>query len=148
MRCPSCGAVVSSAFCEYCGAKMPVERVETQTIAAENVVVNNYYYNGETAPEAPQAQPQLSRASRPSTNSAASFAYSVSYASPKSRLLALLLCFFLGWFGAHRFYAGRYLLGVVYLFTFGLLGVGWFVDLILIILGRMRDRNGLPITAW
>ena len=27
--------------------------------------------------------------------------------SPKSRLVALLLCLFLGWLGVHRFYAGK-----------------------------------------
>lgn len=69
-------------------------------------------------------------------------------ASPKSRTIALLLCFFLGFFGAHRFYTGRYLMGVVYLFTAGLLGVGWLVDLVLIILGKMRDRDGLAVSNW
>ena len=43
MRCPSCGASVNGAFCEYCGTKMPVERIETTTINAENVTVNHYY---------------------------------------------------------------------------------------------------------
>ena len=46
MRCPSCGANVNGAFCEYCGAKMPVERVETQTFNAQNVYMNNNYYQG------------------------------------------------------------------------------------------------------
>jgi TM2 domain-containing membrane protein YozV/predicted Ser/Thr protein kinase len=37
-----------------------------------------------------------------------------------------------GFFGIHRFYAGRYISGVVWLLTFGLLFVGQFVDLFLI----------------
>ena len=143
MRCPSCGANVDSAFCGYCGSKMPVERVETRSIHAENVVVNNYYY-----PEQPQQQRAGGAYSVPQTApplGAVSSAYGV---SPKSRTIALLLCFFLGVFGAHRFYAGRILMGVIYLFTLGGLGIAWLVDLLLILFGKMRDANRLPITTW
>ena len=64
MRCPSCGADVDSAYCGYCGTKMPIERVETTTINAENVTVNNYYgaqpQQGARSQyvEQPQQQPQ------------------------------------------------------------------------------------------
>lgn len=37
-----------------------------------------------------------------------------------------------GFMGAHRFYYGRPLSGTLYFFTFGLLGIGWLVDLFLI----------------
>lgn len=36
-----------------------------------------------------------------------------------------------GFLGAHRFYFGRPISGTVYLFTLGLLGIGWLVDLFL-----------------
>lgn len=42
---------------------------------------------------------------------------------------AYLLAFFLGLFGAHYFYLRRPRWGLLYLFTFGLLGVGWLIDL-------------------
>lgn len=42
----------------------------------------------------------------------------------------LCLCLFLGWAGAHKFYAGRIGMGILYLFTFGLFGIGWIVDTI------------------
>lgn len=45
----------------------------------------------------------------------------------------LLLCFFLGWLGAHKFYEGNYFLGVVYLFTFGCCGIGWMIDTLIIL---------------
>lgn len=38
------------------------------------------------------------------------------------------LCF-MGLFGAHRIYQGKYGTGVLYLLTFGLLGIGQFIDL-------------------
>lgn len=37
---------------------------------------------------------------------------------------------FLGFFGIHKFMAGKVGLGVLYLFTFGLFGIGWLVDVI------------------
>ena len=37
-----------------------------------------------------------------------------------------------GFTGSHRFYYGKPLMGTIYFFTFGLLGIGWFIDLFLI----------------
>ena len=59
--------------------------------------------------------------------------------SPKSRLIALLLCWFLGVFGAHRFYLGRIGSGVLYLCTQGLWGIGLLVDVIVIAIGDFKD---------
>jgi len=37
-----------------------------------------------------------------------------------------------GFTGSHRFYYGKPLMGTIYFFTFGLLGIGWLIDLFLI----------------
>ena len=37
-----------------------------------------------------------------------------------------------GFLGAHRFYYGKPVTGTIYFFTFGLLGIGWIIDLFLI----------------
>lgn len=47
----------------------------------------------------------------------------------KKQSTAFLLAFFLGGLGGHRFYLGNIGLGILYLFTFGLLGIGMLVDL-------------------
>lgn len=44
-----------------------------------------------------------------------------------------VLCLLLGYFGAHKFYEGKVGMGVLYLFTLGLFGIGWFVDLIVLL---------------
>ena len=46
----------------------------------------------------------------------------------KSKLTAILLCFFLGSLGIHRFYLGYTLIGVIQLLTFGGLLI-WVIDL-------------------
>jgi len=48
-----------------------------------------------------------------------------------SKLIGYILWIF-GFIGAHRFYYGRPVSGTIYFFTFGLLLVGWIVDLFLI----------------
>ena len=63
-------------------------------------------------------------------------------AEGKDWLTALLLCFFLGVFGAHRFYTGHIGLGVVQLLTLGGCGIWALIDFILIIVGNFKDAEG------
>ncbi len=67
--------------------------------------------------------------------------------SPKSWLATVLLCFFLGGFGVHRFYVGKIGTGILWLLTGGLLGIGALVDFIIILCGGFSDSNGLKIKA-
>lgn len=62
-----------------------------------------------------------------------------------SKSTALLLCVFLGYFGAHHFYARKAGMGLLYFFTFGLFGIGWLVDIIRIASGSFKDSFGLPL---
>lgn len=61
--------------------------------------------------------------------------------SPKNKLAALMLCIFFGFLGIHYFYVKRIGMGILYLFTFGLFGIGWFIDIIRIACGTFRDRD-------
>jgi len=65
--------------------------------------------------------------------------------SDKSKIVTLLLCVFLGEFGIHRFYVGKIGTGLLYLFTAGLFGIGWIVDIVRICLGTFTDNVGVPI---
>lgn len=84
--------------------------------------------------------------------------------SPKSRLATTLLAFFLGEFGAHRFYVGKtgtavvmLLLGIAGVATSWIfvgipiliaVGIWAFVDFIIAVVGSMRDKDGKLIQKW
>ena len=68
--------------------------------------------------------------------------------SSKSRATALLLCFFLGVFGVHRFYVGKIGTGILYLLTGGCFGIGWLIDMVTIACGVFRDSQGNYLKDW
>ena len=68
--------------------------------------------------------------------------------SDKSRLVAAVLCFFLGCLGIHRFYVGKIGTGVVWLLTLGCFEIGALIDLILILIGSFKDKDGNKIEKW
>jgi TM2 domain-containing membrane protein YozV len=59
---------------------------------------------------------------------------------PTDYTIAWLLLFFLGLLGIHRFYLGKWGTGIIYLFTGGLLGIGWLYDLCTLN-AQVSDRN-------
>ncbi|MFW6091166.1 MAG: DUF1707 domain-containing protein [Actinomycetota bacterium] len=74
--------------------------------------------------------------------------------SEKRILPAVLLCFFVGPLGVHRFYAGKVGTGALMLgLTLSLVGIVvtsvWaLIDLIVLIVGAFRDGRGLPLRLW
>ncbi len=88
--------------------------------------------------------------------------------SQRRIVIALLLGFFMGSFGAHRFYVGRlpsaitililHFVGWFLVFTIIGLVIAWIffivvglwnlVDLIILLLGRFRDEQNRKLTIW
>jgi uncharacterized RDD family membrane protein YckC/TM2 domain-containing membrane protein YozV len=66
----------------------------------------------------------------------------------KRNLPVFLLCFFLGIFGAHRFYVGKIGTGILQLLTLGGVGFWWAIDLIIILCGGFTDKEGNRISQW
>jgi TM2 domain-containing membrane protein YozV len=64
----------------------------------------------------------------------------------KSWVATLLLCFFLGGLGAHRFYVGKIGTGIAMFLTAGGFGIWSLIDFIMIILGKFTDDKGNVIT--
>lgn len=55
--------------------------------------------------------------------------------SHKKKRTALLLCIF----------TGMFMRGLLAMFTFNFLFIGWLLDIIKIMRGRLKDNNGLPL---
>jgi TM2 domain-containing membrane protein YozV len=60
-------------------------------------------------------------------------------------LVTILLCWFLGYLGVHRFYTGHTMIGIIQLFTAGGCGIWVLIDLIILATGSYKDAEGNPI---
>ncbi|AWY06869.1 MAG: TM2 domain protein [Caudoviricetes sp.] len=126
-KCPNCGALREGLkFCQHCG----------QAIDKDCVVCPKC---GKQVGQIKQDQPQIViNNSNDSINTNANVNTNINraggYGQLRNKWVAFSLCLFLGYFGVHKFYEGKILMGVVYLFTLGLFGIGWFIDLIVILL--------------
>ena len=60
----------------------------------------------------------------------------------KDWVTTLLLCFFVGFLGVHRFYVGKIGTGILHLFTLGVFGIWTLIDIVFIILGKFTDSEG------
>lgn len=122
-KCPMCGAPMKKNVCEYCGYEKILEQNSSGPKSSQPIIQ-------------PQVIITQQIVSPPDITSAV---------SNKSKSVALLLCIFLGLFGAHRFYVGKIGSGFLYLLTGGLCGFGWIIDLLIIIFGIFKDQSGLPL---
>lgn len=119
MYCKRCGKEMGDAkFCPHCGATQEGGQQPAQPVVV-NVVNSNTNQNT-------------------NINGGGNYPY-------KSKWTAFFLCLFLGFLGAHRFYVGKGGTGIIWLLTVGLGGVGWLIDLILILMGSFRDKAGYPL---
>ncbi len=60
----------------------------------------------------------------------------------------MVLAVFIGFFGGHRFYAGKVGTAIGMLFTGGGFGLWWAYDCILIAAGEFRDIDNRRIVNW
>jgi TM2 domain-containing membrane protein YozV len=66
----------------------------------------------------------------------------------KSFIVTWVLSLLVGVFGVDRFYLGKVGTGLLKLFTFGGLGIWWFVDLIIILCNGARDKQGNKLVDY
>lgn len=99
------------------------------------MTINNSEAVAPTAPPAPPAfQPEAT--------------YVGAAVSNKSFLLTWLFAWLLGFWAVDRFYLGKVGTGILKLITFSGLGIWWLVDLIIVLSGRQRDKQGLALDGY
>lgn len=103
-KCPICGAPLADGKCGYCG-------YVTREPGQESENINTDFGQKET-----EQRQQGDVVGSPMLNNMGI----VPGISRKSKTIALVLCIFLGGFGAHRFYVGKDGTGILCLFTAGL----------------------------
>lgn len=59
----------------------------------------------------------------------------------------LLLCIFGGWIGLHKFYEGKTGIGILYLLTCGIFGIGWIIDIIKLSRNYAKDHRNHILSA-
>lgn len=107
--CKCCGGKINAnaVICPLCGCQ--VEQIaQANTQPMPNIVINNANHNSATAN-----------------------AGGVTMGKPKNKWVSLLLCIFT--FCGHKFYEGKAGMGVLYLLTGGLFGIGWIIDIFAIL---------------
>lgn len=130
MYCSNCGTKIlkTSKFCPSCGA--PVARIppqQSQPMQQPQVVQQ---------PQSMQ-QPQIiinNNNTNVNRNQNIQQQFYGGWKRPKNKWVALFLCVFFGYLGFHKFYEGRTGMGILYLLTFGLCGIGWFLDILALLL--------------
>ena len=113
-------------FCKHCGAKIHYDAVictacgrqveEIKSESQPSIVINNSNDSVNTNVNKNENTVGVAVAGR-----------------ERNKWVALLLCLFLGYFGAHKFYENKIGMGILYLCTGGLCGIGAIVDIFIIL---------------
>ena len=104
--CKECGQRIlrKAVICPHCGCQ--VEEM-AKNEAPQQIVINNTNQNSNQNANAGIVGARL-----------------------RSKWVSILLCVILGVFGAHKFYEGKMLSGILYMFTFGFFFIGVVLDFI------------------
>ena len=129
-KCESCGSkqyvkTKTGYKCKYCG--------NTQDIIDEGIVEDKKESkkNESLVPQNIKAEKQKGK-----------------YTEVKHALIMFLCCYFFGILGVHKFIDKQYRKGFLYLFTMGIVGFGWLVDLIKLAIKLFVELMETGLLDW
>lgn len=147
MDCVNHTGIESQGVCTYCGkffCKDCLVEVDGKMVCREDVT--RMYKEAKSAASAAPAPVNVNVSNvNTNTNTNTNTTAGGMIYPQKSKVTALVLCIFLGYLGAHRFYTGKVGTGLIWLFTAGFFGVGVFIDFIMILIGGFRDKANMPL---
>ena len=111
----------ATKFCKHCGGKIPKDAVIC-TLCGRQVE--------EISATAQQSQPNIVINNTNTNTNVNKNVNGGAGGRMKNKWVAFFLCLFIGFLGAHKFYEGKAGMGILYLFTGGLFGIGVIIDLI------------------
>lgn len=114
-------AEVKTKFCKHCGGQIPADAVLCTLCGRQVEEIGN------------NTQPSIVINNQNTNTNQNTNINGVAGGRAKNKWVAVLLCFFLGFFGAHKFYEGKIGMGILYLFTGGLFGIGAIIDFIVLL---------------
>ena len=120
-KCPNCGVLrEGTKFCQHCG-----EIVDAECIICPKC--------GKQIGQIKSEQPQVVINNSNNNTNANVNVVGAGMGRMRNKWVAFFLCLFLGFIGAHKFYEGKGGMGILYLLTLGLFGIGWVIDLIVLL---------------
>ncbi len=103
-------------FCNYCGKSVSDDATKCPACGKQIASADDRQTGDRQAPV-------IVNVENSNVNSAPAYR-----GEPKNKWVSVLLCLCLGCLGAHKFYEGKIGMGILYLFTAGLFGIGVIVD--------------------
>jgi CRISPR/Cas system CSM-associated protein Csm3 (group 7 of RAMP superfamily) len=119
--------LVSAPESKYENAILPINKINSKKDIEQNQIESGNVSNSKITSN--KSKKQIKSSNAPANGG-------------KVQIVALILCILLGLIGIHRFYLGYTGLGILYLLTFGLFGIGWIIDLVLLIIPNGLTPKG------